>query len=291
METFAYRQRLTTLHQPLEKLSTRQRDAPMNVSSVLGSSGKGSEMIGIAKSSSARLAGAVILSLTILVWTGCGGGMNVGGSSSSPAPTSNGMTITPTNATLRAGDSTQFSATVKDNANQAVAWWVNGVAGGNATVGTIDATGKYKAPASLPTPSSVTVKATSVADTKLSATSPVNLENPIPAPQSVSPTLLPVGNFSLTVNGANFVNGSTVMFGGAALATTFVSPSQLTATGTSTAAQTGMVKVAVQNPDPGKIMSAASLNVQVGAAGKVTVQIIRRRLRSRPASLFNSGLR
>jgi uncharacterized protein (DUF1800 family) len=230
-------------------------------------------MIGIAKSSSARLTGAVVLSLVILVWTGCGGGMNVGGSSSSGS-TSNGMTITPTNATLRAGDSTQFSATVTGNTNQAVAWWVNGVASGNATVGTIDATGKYKAPGTLPTPSSVTVKATGVADVKLSATTPVNLENPIPAPQSVSPTLLPVGNFSLTVSGTNFVNGSTVMFGGTALATTSVSPSQLTATGTSTAAQTGMVKVTVQNPDPGKIMSTASLNVQVGAAGKVTVQIV-----------------
>jgi uncharacterized protein YjdB len=128
-------------------------------------------MIGIVKSSGARLAGATVLSLVVLAWSGCGGGMNVGGSSS----TSKGMTVMPPNATLRAGDSTQFSATVTANMNQAVTWSVNGVAGGNSTFGTIDATGKYNTPSSLPSPNSVKIKATSVADTSLSATSSVTL--------------------------------------------------------------------------------------------------------------------
>jgi len=72
-----------------------------------------------------------------------------------------------------------------------------------------------------------------------------------------------VGNFTLTVGGANFVKGSKVMFGGTALATTYVSVSQLTAAGTATAAQKGMVKVTVENPDPGKITSTTSMNTQV----------------------------
>ena len=62
-----------------------------------------------------------------------------------------------------------------------------------------------------------------------------------------------------------------MIFGGTALPTTVVSRTQLTATGTSTQAQKGMVKITVENPDPGKIASTASVNVQVGAAGKVTV--------------------
>jgi uncharacterized protein (DUF1800 family) len=227
-------------------------------------------MIGIVKSSGARLAGATVLSLVVLAWSGCGGGMNVGGSSS----TSNGMTVMPPNATLRAGDSTQFSATVTANMNQAVTWSVNGVAGGNSTFGTIDATGKYNTPSSLPSPNSVKIKATSVADTSLSATSSVTLQNPVPVVQRLTPTFLPVGNFSLTVGGSKFVSGSKVLFGATALATTYVSPTQLTATGTVTSAQVGMVKITVQNPDPGKIVSAASLNVQVGAAGQVSVQVI-----------------
>ncbi|HYY95256.1 MAG TPA: hypothetical protein VE713_12125, partial [Pyrinomonadaceae bacterium] len=49
--------------------------------------------------------------------------------------------------TLPAGATRQFTPTVTGTTNTAVTWAVNGVAGGNATVGTIDATGKYTAPA------------------------------------------------------------------------------------------------------------------------------------------------
>lgn len=228
----------------------------------------------IAKSSGTRFAGAIVLSFAMLVWSGCGGGLASSGSGSGPEPTSNGVTITPGNATLRAGESTQFTAKVTGSSNQNVTWWVNGAPTGNSTVGTIDAAGKYKAPVVLPTPNMVTIKAVSAADKTRTATSSVSLQNPKPIPQSVSPTFLPVGSFSLTVGGANFVNGAKVMFGGTALTTTYVSATTLTATGTSTTAQKGMVAVTVENPDPGKIMSTASLQVQVGASGKVLVQIV-----------------
>jgi uncharacterized protein (DUF1800 family) len=229
-------------------------------------------MIGTSKSSAVRFAGALVLSFAILAWSGCGGGLNATGSGSNS--TSNGMTITPSSATLRAGDSVQFSAKVTGNTDQTVSWSVNGVPTGNLTVGTIDPTGKYTAPLTLPTPNSVKIGATSAADKTLSATSSVALQNPVPIAQTISPTFLPVGSFSLAVGGANFVSGSKVMFGGTALATTFVSRTQLTATGTSTAAQKGMVQVTVENPDPGKSTSTASLNVQVGNAGQVTVQVV-----------------
>jgi uncharacterized protein (DUF1800 family) len=231
-------------------------------------------MIGTTQSWGARFASAVVLSLAIFVWSGCGGGLSAGGSSSSPSSTSNGVTVTPPTATLRAGDSTQFSAKVTGNMDQTVSWSVNGVMTGNSTVGTIDPTGKYRAPFTLPSPNSVTIKATSVADKSLTATSSVTLQNPVPVLQTISPTLVPVGNFSLTVGGSGFVSGSKVMFGGTALATTYVSSSQLTATGTTTSAQVGTVKVTVQNPDPGKMASVASMNVQVGAAGHVVLQVV-----------------
>ncbi len=222
----------------------------------------------MAKSFITKFGGAAVCSLAVLVWSGCGGGMSVGGS------TSNGVVITPSGMTVRAGDTTQFSAKVTGNANQSVTWSVNGVPTGNSTVGSIDATGKYKAPFSLPSPNSVKISATSVADKTLSASTSVTLLNPIPVAQIVIPTFLPVGNFSVTVGGANFVSGSKVMFGGKALTTTYVGSSQLKATGTTTAAQVGTVKITVENPDPGKISSQASLNVQVGAAGQVTVQVV-----------------
>ena len=65
-----------------------------------------------------------------------------------------------------------------------------------------------------------------------------------------------------------------MLFAGTPLTTTYVGPTQLTATGTASSAQVGMVKIMVENPDPGKSDSAASMNVQVGAAGQVSVQVI-----------------
>ncbi len=46
----------------------------------------------------------------------------------------------------------------------AVNWSVNGVAGGNSTVGMISASGVYTAPVTVPTPATVTITAVSVAD-------------------------------------------------------------------------------------------------------------------------------
>jgi len=222
------------------------------------------------KSSHVKFTSIMILAFAISLWSGCGGGMNVGASGS----TSNGVRITPSSGAVRAGDTMQFSAVVTGNPSQAVAWSVNGVVGGNAMVGTIESNGMYRAPSSVPKPNSVSVQAVSVADKALSASIPLNLENPVPVPQSVNPTFLPVGKFSVTVGGAKFAPGAKVLFGGTALATTVVSGTQLTATGTSTQAEVGMVKIAVENPDPGKIRSAALLNVQVGAAGQVAVTVV-----------------
>jgi len=215
----------------------------------------------------------MVLGLALLVWSGCGGGLGPAGSETK----SEGMTVTPSSVTLRSGETTQFTAQLSGSAgsaNQTFTWYVNGVATGSVAFGSIDQTGKYRAPATLPTPHSVTIKAVSNSDKSHFATSSVTLQNPIPVLQTVSPTFLPVGNFTLTVGGAGFVNGSKVVFGGTTLATTYVSPTQLTATGSAAAAQVGTVKITVNNPDPGKSTSVASMNVQVGAAGQVAVVVI-----------------
>ncbi len=58
------------------------------------------------------------------------------------------------------------------------------------------------------------------------------LINLTPSITSVSRTGVQVGgpNFTLTVNGTNFVSGSTVRWNGADRTTTYVSPGRLTAT-------------------------------------------------------------
>jgi hypothetical protein len=55
-------------------------------------------------------------------------------------------------------------------ADQTVTWFVNDLAGGNSTVGTISTTGLYLAPGVVPSPGTVTIKAVSVANPNKSGT-------------------------------------------------------------------------------------------------------------------------
>ncbi len=74
------------------------------------------------------------------------------------------VTVSPTQAMVRTNRSLQFNAKVAGAQNQTVIWKVNGVTGGNTTVGTITTGGLYRAPATVPNPATVTVSATSAAD-------------------------------------------------------------------------------------------------------------------------------
>lgn len=175
--------------------------------------------------------------------------------------------VSPNQATLRPGALQQFSATVSGTTNTAVTWSVNGIAGGNASVGIVSASGLYTAPALSPG-GAVTVTATSVADSRSSAAATLTLDNPVPVVSSVSPSPITVGNFSLIVNGSNFVSGAAVVFGGDFLPTKFISSTQLTATGAALSAQIGTVPVTVQNPDPGSTVSTA-MDIAVNAGTPV----------------------
>lgn len=65
------------------------------------------------------------------------------------ASTNVAISMTPSAPTaLGAGGTLQFAASVTGSSNTAVTWAVNGIAGGNSTVGTIDSTGLYTAPTS-----------------------------------------------------------------------------------------------------------------------------------------------
>jgi serine protease len=91
-----------------------------------------------------------------------------------PPPIS--VTVAPTTASVAAGGGTQaFTATVMNTTNTPVTWTVNGVVGGNATVGTISALGVYTAPAAVPAPATVSLTATSVQDTTRSASAQVTV--------------------------------------------------------------------------------------------------------------------
>ncbi len=173
-----------------------------------------------------------------------------------------GVNVAPTPASVRAGSTQQFTATVTNSSNPGVSWSVNGIPGGNDTLGTVVGNGLYTAPSIIPSPNTITVTATSIADNSQSGNSVVTVLNPLPVETSVSPAAFTVGPISLRVDGSGFVNGSVVYFGTTALATTYVSGTQLTATGTAAAGQAGSIAVTVKNPDPGSSVSAA-LTAQV----------------------------
>ena len=127
-------------------------------------------------------------------------------------------------------------------------------------LGTITASGVYSAPAQLPSPNSVTVSAVSAADSSASGTSAITLLNPVPMLTGISPASASAGNITITARGSNFVSGAQVLLAGSPLATTFVSSTQLNATGAENSA--GNFAVTVANPNPGASVSSAQ-NLQV----------------------------
>jgi hypothetical protein len=121
--------------------------------------------------------------LSFLSIFGCssGGGGGDGGPASGGGGTALPITsvmVAPSTVSVRVGQTQQLAAVVQGTGNfsNAVTWAVNNVAGGNATVGTISATGLYTAPATVPSPNPVTVTAVSVADSTKSGTAQVTVQ-------------------------------------------------------------------------------------------------------------------
>src|SRR6185295_13221383 len=70
------------------------------------------------------------------------------------------LTLSPTTATVNVGQEFIFGLKVTPP-RSGVRWAVNGIAGGNATFGTVTIEGIYKAPLAVPAPNRVTVSVTS----------------------------------------------------------------------------------------------------------------------------------
>jgi hypothetical protein len=114
-------------------------------------------------------AGAVLLSLTIVILLAGCSGMN-SGTQKTPAVS---VTVTPKSASVVVSQPFVFQVAVTGTTNTAVTWQVAGVTGGNSTVGTISATGSYMAPAQVPSPAKVTITAVSQASPSSSGSASV----------------------------------------------------------------------------------------------------------------------
>jgi len=113
---------------------------------------------------------AALLSTFLLM--GCSGVQDSGLSGGSSQVT---VAVTPSNASVVVNQTETFQATVTGSTNTAVTWQVNGIPGGNSTVGTISSGGVLTAPAQVPNPSTIFVTAVAQADTTKSSSASVQV--------------------------------------------------------------------------------------------------------------------
>jgi len=198
------------------------------------------------------------------------------------------VTVSPSSATVNTQTTKQFTAAVQNSPTQGVTWSVNGVAGGSSQAGFIDASGLYSAPSVVPSPATVTVQAAITATPTILSTATVTLRYRAPAISSVTPASVPVGSFTLTVNGSGFQSGAVVKLNGTSLSTTFGSSATLTATG-STSTAGSAVPVTVTNPD-GQVSNAFNIAVTGGTPISVTISPSSASVRIRQTRQFSANV-
>lgn len=92
-----------------------------------------------------------------------------------PAPPVISVAVSPTAANVHVTNSRQFTARLQNATNSAVTWSVSGRGCTGIACGSVTSSGLYTAPTALPSPDSITVTATSVADPSKSDTATVSL--------------------------------------------------------------------------------------------------------------------
>lgn len=183
------------------------------------------------------------------------------------------ISLSPSSATVSVNQSLQFTAKITPASNSGAKWAVNGVPGGDATVGTISTGGLYKAPAGSPSPSTVTVTVTSVADPTKSAKAIVTIASGVSvtlSPASASVQVSKTQQFTATVSGSsnsavtwsvNGVGGGNSTVGSVASSGLYTAPATVPSIATVTITATSAA-------DPTK---SAQATVTVVAAVSVTL--------------------
>ena len=160
---------------------------------------------------------------------------------------------------VRVSNQLNLGLMVNGTDNPGVMLQVNGIAGGNALVGTAvsnaDGSITYTAPAVVPTPSNV-VQLTIISDDNptVSITQNISVMNPIPILTSATPMSFNPGSATIVLAGSKFITGAQVLVNGSPAVTTFNSGNQLTATVDLT--NPGNLDLQVLNPAPGPATSA-----------------------------------
>ena len=88
------------------------------------------------------------------------------------------VAVCPASGSVQTGSTDAMTASLANTTDTSVNWEVNGVAGGNATVGTVSSTGVYTAPATAPSPATVSITAVSAADPGSSGSTQLTITAP-----------------------------------------------------------------------------------------------------------------
>jgi len=191
------------------------------------------------------------------------------------------VSVNPTSTTVDTGSTATITATATGGTTQTVTWKVDGVSGGNSSVGTLTGTGNtvtYTAPLS---PGSHTVTATSVANTAISASTAVTVQSPV-----VTVTLNPSGTATMNPSGTQVftanVGGTTntavtwavdgITGGSSSVGTisgsgstaTYTAP---TTTGTHTVSATSAANTSVSASTTVTVQSSSSVSVSLAKIG------------------------
>jgi hypothetical protein len=177
------------------------------------------------------------------------------------------VTVSPTMPSVGIGGTLQFTAT----SNTSVKWSSGGVVGGNATAGTISASGVYTAPAALPAQNPVMITATSLANPAKKASTYVNILSLGPTITSVSPNPIPLGAYTVTISGTGILPNAVVNNSGIQLTTSSVTATSVTASGWQ--GQASSASFTVRNPGS---TPSNTLTVPVGtsATTKYTLNVV-----------------
>ena len=163
------------------------------------------------------------------------------------------ISISPTFATVNAGGTQKFTATVSGTSNTAVTWSIS------PQVGSIAADGTYTAPTSVTQPQTVTVTAVSVADPTQSATATITVQPVAAVTISVAPVAVTLSGgqtqqFVATVT--NTTNTSVIWSFSPSSVGTLTQTGLYTAPGTVSSSTSKVTVTATSVADPTKSASA-----------------------------------
>ncbi len=155
------------------------------------------------------------------------------------------------NGTAQLGVQVNLITSVVNGAVSSRTWTLQGA--GTLTPNNANNSGAaYMPPSAMPANTSVTITATTTANPIVSASYTLTLVNPIPTLVSASPTHASAGGtVSVVLTGTGFVSGTVLTASSGTIATTYNSPTSLTAQITLPTSASGNVSLTPQNPTPG----------------------------------------